>query len=81
MLVLAYSSDGVKGTYKEGSSTHLRSSPTRRDTDGYTVQRRNYGGIITLDSLKSLKEKRYIPFLLSFVVHNTKPVGHQVSLQ
>ncbi|XP_023635914.1 uncharacterized protein LOC17881056 isoform X2 [Capsella rubella] len=71
----------VKGTYKEESSTHLGesllSSPTHRNSDYSTIRKRNYGEIITLDSLQSLKERRCIYFLLSFIVHNTKPVGHQ----
>ncbi|XP_010519873.1 PREDICTED: uncharacterized protein LOC104799183 isoform X2 [Tarenaya hassleriana] len=66
--------------YKENSPAHLRESmlnQPHRGTDGYTMRRRNYGGIIELHSLPSLKEKRDIFFLLSFLVHNTKPVGHQ----
>lgn len=42
------------------------------------MQRRSYGGIIDSNSVKLLEEKRDIFYFLSFIVHNTKPVGHQV---
>ncbi|KFK25428.1 hypothetical protein AALP_AA8G114100 [Arabis alpina] len=67
--------------HKENSPAHLRESilfnQTHTNTEDYTTRRKNYGGIINLDSLPSLKEKRDMFFLLSFLVHNTKPVGHQ----
>lgn len=67
--------------HKENSPPHLRESrlfnQPHSNTEDYTTRRKNYGGIIDLDSLPSLKEKRDMFFLLSFLVHNTKPVGHQ----
>lgn len=70
---------------KENSPAHLRESmlfnQIHTNTEDYTTRRKNYGGIIDLDSLPSLKEKRDMFFLLSFLVHNTKPVGHQVPLR
>lgn len=36
-----------------------------------------HAGILDINSLKMLREKRDILFALSFVIHNTKPVGHQ----
>ncbi|GLT85498.1 hypothetical protein SLE2022_036870 [Rubroshorea leprosula] len=40
-------------------------------------RKRGYRGLIDTNSLKMLEEKRDIFYLLSFLVHNTKPVGHQ----
>lgn len=42
--------------------------------------KREYGGIIDANNLQTLKEQRDMFYLLSFILHNTKPVGHQVSL-
>jgi hypothetical protein len=36
-----------------------------------------YGGSLDTNSLKMLDEKRDVFFPLSYVIHNTKPVGHQ----
>ncbi|KAK9065546.1 hypothetical protein SSX86_014947 [Deinandra increscens subsp. villosa] len=41
------------------------------------IQKRSYGRILDLNSLQDFKEKRDIFFPFSFVIHNTKPVGHQ----
>ncbi|XP_052209356.1 uncharacterized protein LOC127812870 isoform X2 [Diospyros lotus] len=40
-------------------------------------RKKTYGGIIDANSLKMLEEKRNIFYPLSFIIHNTKPVGHQ----
>ncbi|KAG9132416.1 hypothetical protein Leryth_008352 [Lithospermum erythrorhizon] len=42
-----------------------------------SLGQRHYGVILEIDSLKMLVEKRDIFFVLSFLIHNTKPVGHQ----
>jgi len=42
-------------------------------------RKRIYGGIIDCNSLRMLEEKRDLFYLISFIVHNTKPVGHQVA--
>ncbi|CAN6974319.1 unnamed protein product [Brassica oleracea var. botrytis] len=67
--------------HKENSPAHLRETmlynQNHTNAEDNTTRRKNYGGIIDLDSLPSLKEKRDTFFLLSFLVHNTKPVGHQ----
>ncbi|RID68303.1 hypothetical protein BRARA_C00473 [Brassica rapa] len=67
--------------HKENSPAHLRETmlynQNHTNAEDNTTRRKNYGGIIDLDSLPSLKEKRDMFFLLSFLVHNTKPVGHQ----
>ncbi|KAL3330314.1 hypothetical protein AABB24_034257 [Solanum stoloniferum] len=48
-----------------------------RGDDKGTVKQKFYGGILDIDSLKMLKEKRDLFYVLSFLIHNTKPVGHQ----
>ncbi|KAG5376994.1 hypothetical protein IGI04_041590 [Brassica rapa subsp. trilocularis] len=67
--------------HKENSPAHLRESmlynQNHTNTENYATRRKNYAGIIDGDSLPSLKEKRDMFFILSFLVHNTKPVGHQ----
>ncbi|XAR70821.1 hypothetical protein NMG60_11027826 [Bertholletia excelsa] len=40
-------------------------------------RKKTYGGIIDVNSLKMLEERRNIFYPLSFIIHNTKPVGHQ----
>lgn len=42
------------------------------------TRRRIFGGILDAKSLQSLKTKRAICYPFSFIVHNSKPVGHQV---
>lgn len=39
--------------------------------------KRNFGGILHAKSLRRLKQKKAICFPFSFIVYNTKPVGHQ----
>ncbi|XP_071730346.1 uncharacterized protein [Rutidosis leptorrhynchoides] len=41
------------------------------------TQKRSYGRVLDLNSLQAFNEKRDIFFPLSFIIHNTKPVGHQ----
>ncbi|XP_038710741.1 uncharacterized protein LOC120005270 isoform X1 [Tripterygium wilfordii] len=48
-----------------------------RTSENYLRGRRSYCSVIDANSLRMLEEKRDIFYLLSFVVHNTKPVGHQ----
>lgn len=51
----------------------------RHINEGYMRWKRGYGGLIDTNSLQMLEEKRDIFYFLSFLVHNTKPVGHQVA--
>ncbi|KAL8244754.1 hypothetical protein R6Q59_011012 [Mikania micrantha] len=42
------------------------------------TQKKSYGRVLDINSFKSLKENRQIVlYPLSFILHNTKPVGHQ----
>ncbi|CAK7353096.1 unnamed protein product [Dovyalis caffra] len=74
-------SRGVKNTYQENLSGRLREemlvSQAQRSRDGYIRRKKSYGGIIDTNSLRMLEEKRDLFYLISFIVHNTKPVGHQ----
>ncbi|KAJ6758316.1 EPHRIN TYPE-B RECEPTOR [Salix koriyanagi] len=71
---------GVNNTHNENPSGHWReemlvSQAHRRDS--YMTRKKSYGGIIVTNSLRMLEEKRDLFYLISFIVHNTKPVGHQ----
>ncbi|KAL5783356.1 hypothetical protein ACOSP7_008385 [Xanthoceras sorbifolium] len=63
----------VKSFY--GEDTLL--SAAQKSSECYMKQKRIWGGIIDTNSLKMLEEKRDLFYFLSFIVHNTKPVGHQ----
>lgn len=41
-------------------------------------QKRSYGAILDIDNIRGLEEKRDLFFPFSLILHNTKPVGHQV---
>ncbi|XVF34959.1 hypothetical protein REPUB_Repub18cG0103000 [Reevesia pubescens] len=49
-----------------GASEHLR------------ICQKIFGGILHAKSLRTLKMKRAICYPFSFIVYDTKPVGHQV---
>lgn len=66
---------------KEHSSVHpsralLSSSEIN---DHHHTRRKARGTIIDSNSLQMLEEKRDVFYILSLILHNTKPVGHQVS--
>ncbi|KAI9378217.1 hypothetical protein POPTR_018G058300v4 [Populus trichocarpa] len=63
---------GVNNTHSENPSGHWREEMLVSQ-----AHRSSYGGIIVTNSLRMLKEKRDLFYLISFIVHNTKPVGHQ----
>lgn len=73
----------MKSIDRENPSGRLREdtllTPAQRSSESYVKRKRSYGGIIDTNSLQMLEEKRDIFYFLSFIVHNTKPVGHQVS--
>ncbi|KVH89933.1 hypothetical protein Ccrd_008071 [Cynara cardunculus var. scolymus] len=46
--------------------------------DDNLTQKKSYGRVLDINSLKTLKEKRDVFFPFTFIVHNTKPVGHQL---
>ena len=74
---------GVNNSHNENPSGHWREemlvSQAHRRRDSYMTRKKSYGGIIVTNSLRMLEEKRDLFYLISFIVHNTKPVGHQVA--
>ncbi|XP_042002444.1 uncharacterized protein LOC121751713 [Salvia splendens] len=61
---------------KDGSSNKSFLGRTQASAEG-NLRGKIYGGVLDFDSLKVLEEKRDLLFILSFLIHNTKPVGHQ----
>ncbi|KDP34141.1 hypothetical protein JCGZ_07712 [Jatropha curcas] len=53
------------------------SSQAPRSSENYVRRKKSYGASLDTNSLHMLEEKRDIFCLLSFIIHNTKPVGHQ----
>ncbi|KAH7834094.1 hypothetical protein Vadar_012689 [Vaccinium darrowii] len=54
-----------------------RSSQSWRSSGNSSRRKKTCGCIVDINSLKMLEEKMNIFYLLSFITHNTKPVGHQ----
>ncbi|PPD77330.1 hypothetical protein GOBAR_DD25754 [Gossypium barbadense] len=71
----------VRTTYMQNQSGHLGEdvllTQGHESSDGFARRRRSYGSLIDTNNLQMLEEKRDMFYLLSFIVHNTKPVGHQ----
>ncbi|PON67877.1 ephrin type-B receptor [Parasponia andersonii] len=71
----------VKSFFQENLSSHMREetqlSQARGNTESYARRTKVYGGILDTNYLQMLEEKRDMFYLLSFILHNTKPVGHQ----
>ncbi|GAV56979.1 hypothetical protein CFOL_v3_00518 [Cephalotus follicularis] len=69
----------LKRTDRENVSVRENTllSRAHRSSERYMRRKRMYGGIIDANNLQMLEEKRDIFYLLSFILHNTKPVGHQ----
>ncbi|XP_075641458.1 uncharacterized protein LOC142613134 isoform X2 [Castanea sativa] len=72
----------AKNTYRENPpSGHLREETPLNQAHGNNEslmrRRRIFGSILDANSVLEIEEKREIFYLLSFVLHNTKPVGHQ----
>ncbi|CAL5435672.1 unnamed protein product [Camellia sinensis] len=65
---------------KENPLDHQREemllSQSHRSSENLSKQMKIYGGIVDTNSVNMIEEKNiYYPF--SFIMHNTKPVGHQ----
>ncbi|KAL8522147.1 hypothetical protein ACS0TY_012337 [Phlomoides rotata] len=64
------------GVYlKDESSNKTYLGRTQRSEGNW--RRKVFGGVLDINSLRVLEEKRDLFFVLSFLIHNTKPVGHQ----
>jgi hypothetical protein len=44
------------------------------------MRKRITGGILDSNTLRTLKDRRDLLYPFSLILHNTKPVGHQVFL-
>ncbi|XP_022749889.1 uncharacterized protein LOC111299144 isoform X3 [Durio zibethinus] len=91
LVVCATSNESVLH-WTEGQDRYLmhmeqsrwRGAASRRDSTGcldasehIRICQRIFGGILHAKSLRTLKMKRAICYPFSFIVYNTKPVGHQ----
>lgn len=68
----------VKKEHPLGIASGARLSPHGR-TEENCMRRKMHGVALDVNNLQMLDEKRDIFYLLSFILQNTKPVGHQVS--
>ncbi|XP_054796784.1 uncharacterized protein LOC129302133 [Prosopis cineraria] len=67
------------GSVKEHSSVQPRRAllSSSEIIDNNYTRRNTNGTVIDSNSIQMLEEKREIFYLLSLILHNTKPVGHQ----
>ncbi|VFQ84696.1 unnamed protein product [Cuscuta campestris] len=61
----------------ENPSHQLMGDVISNEVCGGSLKRKTYGGILNMSNVKTLKERRDLLFVLSSLIHNTKPVGHQ----
>ncbi|TYH69364.1 hypothetical protein ES332_D05G050600v1 [Gossypium tomentosum] len=64
-------------TYMQNQSDYPREDALLTLGNEGFAKKKSYGELIDANSLRKLEDKRYIFYLLSFLVHNTKPAGHQ----
>ncbi|GJT46115.1 hypothetical protein Tco_0954830 [Tanacetum coccineum] len=69
----ASSDDGSRDDSREFTSLIQHQNAEKSIITG----KRSYGRVLDLNSLQAFNEKRDIFFPLSYIIHNTKPVGHQ----
>nr|XP_043628452.1 uncharacterized protein LOC122599906 [Erigeron canadensis] len=65
-----FQQDPTNGSEEQKVSMH-------GNANDHMTQKKSYGRVLDIDSLKLLKENRELLFPLSFIIHNTKPVGHK----
>lgn len=70
----------VKESIASGQLGEALLSHSQRSNETHGRRKRMHGVVIDTGNLQILKEKRDLFYILSFMVHNTKPVGHQVIL-
>lgn len=75
MFLLSHVSAGSIYSLKE----EIDSNQSQTSSE-YNSRQKIYQGILDTDSLKMLKEKRHISILITFLLHNCRPVNHQVPL-
>ncbi|KAJ4951975.1 hypothetical protein NE237_028807 [Protea cynaroides] len=75
--------EGVDGGIRTEQQARARSidrdiGPGKmRSTESIMVKRKICGGVLNAYSLRMFEEKKHLFYPFSFIVHNTKPVGHQ----
>ncbi|XP_019051661.1 PREDICTED: uncharacterized protein LOC104588235 [Nelumbo nucifera] len=72
--------DGAVRTQQQSCAhgVHGDCLPRRmRSNENIMIHKRLCGGILSTCSIRMLEEKKDIFYPFSFIVHNTKPVGHQ----
>ncbi|KAI3915295.1 hypothetical protein MKX01_035554 [Papaver californicum] len=62
---------------KSVQSIHNGNLPSHSSSENLVTLKGTYGGILDTFSLQVLDEKKNISYLCSFILNNTKPVGHQ----
>ncbi|KAE8678713.1 putative Glutamyl-tRNA(Gln) amidotransferase subunit C [Hibiscus syriacus] len=70
----------VKATDMQNESGYQREvllTQGNQSSEGFARRKRIYERLIDTNNIQMLEEKRDLFFLLSFIVHNTRPVGHQ----
>lgn len=78
LWIFISSAQSVKKEHPLGLASSAHLSPGGRIEDNY-MRRKMHGVVIDVNNLQMLDEKRDIFYFLSFILQNTKPVGHQVS--
>ncbi|GMH12408.1 hypothetical protein Nepgr_014249 [Nepenthes gracilis] len=72
---------GSNSSHRGDSLGYLQHEPllsnVSRSNEYFLRPRKSYGGILDINSLAMIEERREIFFPLSLILHNTKPVGHQ----
>ncbi|CAH9106309.1 unnamed protein product [Cuscuta epithymum] len=63
--------------YGEIPSDQMKEDLISNEVRGGSLKRKAYGGILDINGLKMLKERRDLFYVLSCLIHNTRPVGHQ----
>lgn len=62
-----------QNTYADSQMSHSR-------VNDALLHKRITGTVLNVENLKMIKDKRDLFYPLSLILHNTKPVGHQVTL-
>lgn len=78
-FILVFRVPTVKREHHSGLASRADLSPGGR-IENNCLRRKIQGVSLDVNNLQMLDEKRDIFYLLSFILQNTKPVGHQVYL-
>ncbi|XP_047328542.1 uncharacterized protein LOC124931992 [Impatiens glandulifera] len=67
-------------SFSKDSMDHLRDDflgLNQRSSESLLGRSKKYVGILDIENLKMVKEKMNVYYPLSYILHNTRPVGHQ----